>query len=65
MKSQSSNTAARPSDAYPDCPACDSHGFVDGTDYAAGRYYCHACGQGFVAPDGYTPPDHERQRGDV
>ena len=27
------------SNSRTDCPACDSHVFVDGTDYAAGRYY--------------------------
>ena len=61
MRSQSTNTAARPSDAYPECPDCETNLLVDATDYASGAYYCHGCDAGFRAPDGYRPPAHERQ----
>jgi len=61
VSDQSSNTAARPSDAYPDCPACGSDVFVTATDYAARQYRCEVCDEGFHAPEGYTPPDYERQ----
>jgi len=59
VSSQSHNTAARPSDAYPECPTCETNLLVDATDYESGQYYCHGCGDGFHAPDGYTPPEHE------
>ena len=61
MSNQSSNTAARPSDAYPECPECETNVLVDATDYAASQYYCHGCGEGFRAPGGYTAPSYERQ----
>jgi transposase-like protein len=61
MTNQSTNTATRPSDAYPDCPGCETNVLVDGVDYAKGRYYCHGCNEGFHAPGGFTPASHERQ----
>lgn len=61
MTNQSTNTAARPSDAYPDCPGCDTNLLVDATDYEQGQYYCHGCNAGFRVHDGFTPPDYVRR----
>jgi transposase-like protein len=61
MTTRSSNTAARPSDAYPDCPDCETNVLVDGVDYAKAQYYCHGCETEFKAPGGYTPPEYEGQ----
>ena len=61
MSNQSTNTAVRPSDAYPECPECETNLLVDATDYASRAYYCHGCGEGFKALGGYTVPAYERQ----
>ena len=46
MSNQSTNTAARPSDANPECPTCETDLLVDGTNLPA-TYRCHGCGETF------------------
>jgi len=58
MSNQSTNTASRPSYAFPECPRCETNVLVDAVDYAAGKYYCHKCDDGFEATGAFTPPDH-------
>lgn len=51
----SDNTADRPSDAYPECPECESDVLVGATCYDERRYFCHGCDNGFVVDDGFIP----------
>jgi len=62
MTNQSTNTASRPSYAYPDCPDCQTNVLVDGVDYANSEYYCHKCESGFQASGAFSPPNGNPQR---
>lgn len=49
MTNQSANTAARPSDAAPDCPDCGADVFVERSKNGA-AFVCRACDELFTTP---------------